>query len=99
MVRSCTAIAVMAASAMSAAPRDAIAGSAKPELRITVRVDDTAGVQGAYLKLAEARAAEVFAMSGVQVEWVDGREATRLNLMVPYTILIMAEAPAALKAA
>ena len=72
---------------------------ADPDLRITVRVDDKAGVQGAVLKLAEARAANVFAMSGVSVDWLDGEEAIRLKLRTPYTILIMAEAPAKLKAA
>jgi hypothetical protein len=91
----------MAISALSAAPGDAIARNVPPEpdVRITVRVDDKAGVLGTHLKLAEARAAKVFALSGVTVEWIDGREAARLNLTVTYTILIMAEAPAALKAA
>jgi hypothetical protein len=69
------------------------------ELRITVRIDDKAGVQGAILKLAEARAAEVFAMSGVKVDWLEGTEANRRKLAAPYMILIMAEAPARLKAA
>lgn len=101
MRRSWMASAVMAISALSAAPGDAIArnGHPEPDVRITVRVDDKAGVLGAHLKLAEARAAEVFALSGVTVEWIDGREAARLNLTVTYTILIMAEAPAELKAA
>jgi len=72
---------------------------ADPQLQITVRVDDKAGVQGAVLKLAEARAADVFAMSGVSVDWLDGEEAIRLKLRTPYTILIMSEAPAKLKAA
>ncbi len=86
---------------LSAAPGDAIARSVhpEPEVRITVRVDDKAGVLGAQLKLAEARAAEVFALSGVTVEWIDGREAARLNLTATYTLLIVAEAPAALKKA
>ena len=68
-------------------------------ITITVRVDDKAGVQGALLKLAEARASEVYRMSGVQIEWIDGKEANRLKIATPYTILIMAEAPATLKAA
>ena len=72
---------------------------AGPELRITVRVDDKAGVQGAVLTYAEARAARVFAMVGVNVDWVDGNEANRLKLVAPYTVLIMAEAPPTLKAA
>jgi hypothetical protein len=72
---------------------------AELELRITVRVYDKAGVQGAALTYAEARAARVFAMIGVNVDWVDGNEANRLNLVAPYTILIMAEAPPTLKAA
>ena len=92
------ALAVVAILATAAAA--AAAGRyAEPELPITVRVDDKAGVQGAVLKLAQARAAEVFAMSGVKVDWIDGAEANRLKLVAPYTILIMAEAPAALKAA
>lgn len=72
---------------------------AEPELRITVRVDDKAGVQGAVLTYAEARAARIFATIGVNVVWVDGSEANRLKLVAPYTILIMAEAPSKLKAA
>jgi hypothetical protein len=72
---------------------------AELELRITVRVYDKAGVQGAALTYAEARAARVFAMIRVNVDWVDGNEANRLNLVAPYTILIMAEAPPTLKAA
>jgi hypothetical protein len=71
---------------------------AEPDLRITVRVDDRAGVQGVYLKFAKQRAAEVFAMRGVKLEWIDGDEANRLKVMAPYMILIMAEAPSSLKA-
>lgn len=67
--------------------------------RITVRVDDKAGVQGALLKIAKSRATEVFAMSGVEVEWIDGEEANRLKIATTYTVLIMAEAPSSLKAA
>jgi hypothetical protein len=94
-VSALAAVAVLTAAASSfAAGREA-----DPELRITVRVDDKAGVQGAVLKLAEARAADVFAMSGVGVDWLDEQEAMRLKLHAPYTILIMAEAPAKLKAA
>jgi len=70
----------------------------EPELRITVRVDDKAGVQGVYLKFAKQRAAEVFAMRGVKVDWIDGEEANRLKVVAPYTVLIMTEAPARLKA-
>jgi hypothetical protein len=74
-------------------------GASEGPVKITVRVDDKAGVQGALLKLAEARAAEVFYMSGVEVAWVDGSDANRFHIVAPYTILIMAEAPAKLKAA
>jgi hypothetical protein len=75
------------------------AEQAEPELRITVRVDDKVGLQGAHLTFAKARAAEVFAMRGVKVDWLDGAEANRLKLATPYTILITTEAPAKLKAA
>ena len=73
--------------------------AAEPELRITVRVDDKAGVQGAVLTYAEARAARVFAMIGVNVDWIDGNQANRLKLVAPYTVLIMTEAPSKMKAA
>jgi len=73
------------------------ASTGKQPLRMTVRVDDQAGIQGDLLKFAKARAAEVFAMSGVLIEWVDGRDAKRLNLSVPYMVLIMAEAPPSLR--
>jgi len=69
-----------------------------PELRVTVRIDDKAGVQGVYLKFAKERAAEVFAMRGVKLDWIDGEQANLLKVVTPYTILIMAEAPATLKA-
>jgi len=71
---------------------------AEPELRVTVRVDDKAGVQGVYLKFAKQRAAEVFALRGVKLDWIDGLEANRLKVVAPYTVLIMTEAPASLKA-
>jgi hypothetical protein len=71
---------------------------AEPDLRITVRVDDRAGVQGVYLKFAKQRAAEVFAMRGVKLDWIDGEDANRLKVVAPYMILIVAEAPARLKA-
>jgi hypothetical protein len=92
-----TAVAILG---WSAVPRPVCAAtpSAEPTLRIRVRVDDKAGVQGVLLKLAQARAAEVFAMSGIGIDWIDGAEASRLKLAVPYTILIMAEAPSKLKA-
>lgn len=73
--------------------------TAQERNRITVRVDDKAGVQGALLKIAKSRAAQVFAMSGVEVEWIDSEEASRLKIATTYTLLIMAEAPARLKAA
>ena len=70
----------------------------EPELQVTVRLDDKAGVQGVYLKFAKERAAAVFAMRGVKLAWIDGEDANRLKIVAPYTILIMAEAPAKLKA-
>jgi hypothetical protein len=95
------AFSALAVATTLAAPDGAFAAGSgeQPESRITVRVDDKAGVQGATLKIAEARAAQVFAMSGVKVDWIDGAEANRLKLVEPYTILIMVEAPAKLKAA
>jgi hypothetical protein len=94
------AFSLLALAAMLITPNGAFAagGEAEPQLRILVRVDDKAGVEGVYLKFAKARAAEVFAMRGVKVDWIDGEEANRLKLVAPYTILIMAEAPARLKA-
>jgi len=83
----------------TAASSSAAGREADPELRITVRMDDKAGVHGAVLRLAEARAADVFAMSGVGVDWLDGEEANRRKILAPYTVLIMAEAPSQLKAA
>ena len=80
---------VAVAALATAISSSAAARDADPQLQITVRVDDKAGVQGAVLKLAEARAADVFAMSGVSVDWLDGEEAIRLKLRTPYTILIM----------
>jgi hypothetical protein len=101
VARSATTIAAFAAVAILATAAAAAAAGryAEPELRTTVRVDDKAGVQGAVLKLAQARAAQVFAMSGVKVDWIDGAEANRLKIVAPYTILIMAEAPSKIKAA
>ena len=89
---------VMTASLMMADGVSAASLVAEPELRITVRIDDMAGVQSVYLKFAKNRAAEVFAMRGVKLDWIDGEEANRLKVVAPYTILIMAEAPATLKA-
>lgn len=89
---------VMAASLITAAGASAASRGPEPELRIMVRIDDKAGVQGVYLKFAKERAAEVFAMKGVKLDWIDGTEANRLNVVAPYMILIMAEAPARLKA-
>ena len=98
MGRSALSALLMAASLLMANGASAASPSADPELQITVRVDDKAGVQGVYLKYAKARAAEVFAMKGVKLDWIDGTEANRLKIMAPYTVLIMAEAPATLKA-
>jgi len=89
---------VVAASLVMADGVSAASREAEPELRITVRVDDKAGVQGVYLKFAKQRAAEVFAMRGVKLDWIDGLEANRLKVVAPYTVLIMTEAPASLRA-
>jgi len=89
---------VVAASLAMADSVSAASPEAEPELRVTVRVDDRAGVQGVYLKFAKQRAAEVFAMRGVKLDWIDGLEANRLNVVAPYTVLIMTEAPGSLKA-
>ena len=98
MGRSALSALIMAASLLMADGVWAASRSDQPELRITVRLDDKAGVQGVYLKFAKERAAEVFAMKGVKVDWIDGNEANRLKVVAPYTVLIMAEAPATLKA-
>ena len=98
MGRSALAALVMGASLVTAYGVSAASRQAEPEVRITVRIDDQAHVQGGYLKFAEARAAEVFAMRGVKLDWIDGEQANRLNVVAPYTILIMAEANATLKA-
>jgi hypothetical protein len=65
---------------------------------IIVRVDDKAGIVGSVLKLAESRAGEVFAMSGVHIEWIDSPEANRLEIVTRYTIVFMAEASSKVKA-
>jgi hypothetical protein len=97
------ALSALAIVGMLGLPHGAAAQSAPSDgdgnLRIPVRIDDKAVVQGALLKLAQTRATEVFGMSGVQIDWIDGRDANRLKIVTPYTILIMAEAPAKLKAA
>jgi hypothetical protein len=98
MGRSALSALIVAASLVMADGASAAGREAQPELRITVRVDDKAGVQGVYLKFAKERAAEVFAMRGVKLDWISGEDANRLKIVVPYTILIMAEAPARLKA-
>jgi len=90
---------VVAASLVTADSVWAADRGQEPELRITVRLDDKAGVQGVYLKFAKERAAEVFAFKGVKLDWIDGAEANRLKIVAPYTVLIMTEAPATLKAA
>jgi hypothetical protein len=90
---------VVAASLVTADSVSAADRGQEPELRITVRLDDKAGVQGVYLKFAKERAAEVFAFKGVKLDWIDGAEANRLKIVTPYTVLIMTEAPATLKAA
>jgi hypothetical protein len=89
---------IVAASLLTAEGVSAADRRPEPELRITVRIDDKAGVQGVYLKFAKDRAAEVFAMKGVKLDFIDAEEANRLKVVAPYTILIMAEAPARLKA-
>jgi hypothetical protein len=99
MGRSWPAALVLATIVVTTDAVSAVGQPAEPELRITVRVDDQAGVQGAYLKFAKNRAAEVFAMRGVKLDWIDGEDANRLKVVAPYTILIMTEAPAKLTAA
>src|SRR5437764_13671883 len=69
-----------------------------PMPTIIVRVDDKAGLEGSLLTLAESRTAQVFAMSGIHIEWIDGREAIRFEFATPYTILLMAEASSKVKA-
>lgn len=98
MGRSALSALVVAASLVMADGVSAAGREAEPELRITVRVDDKAGVQGVYLKFAKERAAEVFAMKGVKLDWISGEDANRLKIVAPYMILIMTEAPARLKA-
>jgi len=101
MERSHTALSVVAILGVlgTADPAFAARAQAEPKLRFTVRIDDKAGVPGALLKFAEERAADVFAMRDVKVEWIDGADANRLKIVAAYTVLIMAEAPASLKAA
>jgi len=101
MGRSRTSISAVTLLAILGMVSGVLAGAAKtaPELRATVRIDNNAGVPAVLLKFAEARANQVFAMSGINIDWVDRKEADRLQLVAPYTILIMAEAPVSLKAA
>ena len=62
MGRSALAALVMGASLVTAHDVSAASRPAEPELRVTVRIDDTAGVPSVYLKCAKDRAAEVFAL-------------------------------------
>jgi hypothetical protein len=100
MRQSWTGVAVLAISVLSTTTGDAMAHRVNSELNVhlTVRVDNTVGAPAGQLKFAEARTAEVFAMSGVTVEWVDGADARRLNLAVPYNVVIMADAPRDMRA-
>ena len=91
--------ALLLASLMAMAATRTASAQEGPARTITVRMDDKAGVQGALLKIAEARATDVFAMSGVRLEWIDGGDAIRQKITTDFIILIMAEAPAKLKAA
>src|SRR5262245_48767388 len=90
---------VVAASLVTAASASAAGRGQEPELRITVRLDDKAGVQGVYLKYAKDRAARVFAVRGGKPGWNDGAEAKRLKIGAPYKVLNMSGATATLKAA
>src|SRR5436190_14364264 len=65
---------------------------------LQVRVDNQAGVPGDLLTFAEARAGQVFHEAGVAIEWISEDEATRRHVRADFTILVMAEAPAKMKA-
>ena len=90
------AVAVFAVVLM-AAHAEAADDTGQPLLR--VRVDNQAAVPGAVLRFAEARAGQVFREAGVVVEWVGEDEAIRRHVRADFTVLVMAEAPAKLKAA
>lgn len=94
------ALSILVLAAMVGGPESLSARAAddEAETKVQVRVDNQAGVDQTILKIARARASQVFARSRVRIEWIDGADAARLKLRAPYTILIMAEGPAKLKA-
>lgn len=62
-------------------------------IRLTVRLDDGAGVPGPVLKCAKARTNDVFARIGVRVDWIEKQDAERMQLAATYTLVITTKEP------
>ncbi len=71
----------------------------EPVVAARVRIENRAGVDGATLALAKARTSDVFSLAGVHIDWADADSANSGTIAAPYTVLIMADAPATVKAA
>jgi len=71
----------------------------QPELTTLIRLDNRAGVDPWIVEYAEKRTNEVFALIGVRVEWIDGADANARKIIAPYNVMLMASAPAEVKAA
>jgi len=55
---------------------------------VVVRVDNLAAVSAEILQFAEARAADVFAQAGVDVQWMDEDSTVRDRIRPPFTIVL-----------
>lgn len=58
-------------------------------LRVTVRIDNNAGVPDEMLMGAKVYAAEAYTRIGVTVEWVDGAIAAREKVAAAYTVVLI----------
>ena len=68
-------------------------------IRLTVRLDDGAGVPGPILKCAKARTNDIFARIGIRVDWIERYEAERRQLAVTYALVITTKEPSRPKGA
>ncbi len=69
------------------------------QMSVLIRVDNVANVPVDVLRLAEARAADVFGGIAVQLEWIDGQTAGHDGVITAYTVVVMSKGAVQDKAA
>jgi len=83
----CVGVAILLGGASDIEGSDPVATTDLPA--VVVRVDNGVGLLPGHLRLAEARASEVFARIGAAIHWIDEEESASQHITPSFTVVLV----------